>query len=460
MNISIEKTDDLNGTLSILLEKADYEEKVNDRIKKFRREAKIPGFRPGTAPTGMIQKLYGKSFVAEEVNRLATESMYKYLQENNLDILGQPMLSTQKESDVDFDNKESFTFHFDLGFVPQFEFNISDKDSVTKYNIEVDDKEVENEINNLCRRNGILEKADVSNELSDSILVVLTELDADGNPLEGGITEKETTVIPELIKDEATQKLFLDKKVGDKVKVNFSLLFNGNETVMATTTGLPKEGLADLNPEFEAEVKNIQKFIPAEVNQDLFDKVFGPGVVTDEETFKSKIRENTEMYYNSESEHQLEHTIDHMLMDKHQFDIPETFLKRWLLESHPENYTAENLDDKFEKESVGLRYQLVQEKAIKQFNIEVSAEALDQTALGYSASLLRNYGISNPEFEWVREFTEKQKSDKNFMDKVREIAIQRAVVDKVKEIVTIVEQKTSIEGFYDMIKKHQHEHHH
>lgn len=460
MNVTFEKTDELNGILTVSLEQSDYEPKVEEQIKNYRKKAQIPGFRPGTAPVQMIKKMFGKSFIADEVNKLASETMYSYLRDNQIDILGQPLLSTQKDSDVDFENATDFTFHFDLGLAPSFEFNISDKDSLTKYLIEVDDKEVENEINNLRRRHGVLEKVDQSSDDSDSILVVLTELDSDKNPLEGGVAEKETTVIPELIKDEATKNLFNGVKNGDRVVVNLRLLLNDNETMIANATGVPKEGIHDLNPEFEAVVKNIQKFTPAELNQDFFDKVFGQGNVTDEADFRSKVKQNAEIYYNSESEHQLEHEIDHFIMDKHNFSLPDAFLKRWLIDTHPEAYNAENADSKYEQESSGLRYQLIQEKAIKQFDIQVTDDDINQAALGYSANLLRNYGISNPEFEWVQEFTEKQKSDKRFMDKVREIAIQRAVVDQIKKVVTLVEQTISVEGFYDMIKKHNHQHHH
>ena len=285
-------------------------------------------------------------------------------------------------------------------------------------------------------------------------------MDNENKPLEGGVAGKETTVIPELVKDDATKNLFMNKKTGDKIVVNLKALFNDNETVMASATGIPKEGLSDLNDTFEAEIKNIQKFTPSEINQDLFDKVFGPGVVTDEETFKSKVKENVEIYYNSETEHHLEHELDHLIMEKHSFSLPDTFLTRWLMDAHPEAYTPENANEKYEKESGALRYQLIQEKAIKLFNIEITEDEFNQTALGYSASLLRNYGISNPEFAWVEEFTEKQKKEQRFMDKVRELAIQRAVVNQVKNVVTVVEQKTTVEGFYDMIKQHNHQHHH
>ncbi|MCB9252623.1 MAG: trigger factor [Flavobacteriales bacterium] len=460
MNVTFEKTDDLNAILSVSMDKSDYEPKVEEQLKTYRKKAQIPGFRPGTAPMGMLKKLYGKAFMAEEVNKLATEKMYSYLQDNKIDILGQPLLSNTKKSDVDFENAENFTFHFDLGMTPEFDFNISESDSITKYIIEVDDKEVEREIENLQKQHGTLEKIEVSENESDSILVILTELDEEGNPLEGGVKEKETTIVPELIQDQKTKDLFKGVKTGDVIKVNLKSVFNDNETVISSSTGIPKEGLNDLNPVFNLEVKNIQKFTPSELNQELFDKVFGEGKVDSEEAFREKVKENTKLYFESESEHHLEHELDHFIMDKHSFALPDEFLKRWLINAHPDTYNEENAEERYSKESGGLRFQLIQEKAIQKFNLEVSEEDLNQTALGYSASLLRNYGIPNPDFEWVKEFTEKQKGDKKFMDKVREIAIQRAVISKVKEVVTLVEQKISIDDFYAMIKEHNHKHHH
>lgn len=459
MNITYDKKDELNAVLTVSLGKEDYETKVDEQLKNYRKKANIPGFRPGTAPMGMLKKLYGKPVLAEEVNKLATEKLYNYLKENKIDILGQPLL-IDEQSDVNIETAEDFKFAFDLGLAPEFEFNINDKDIVKKYVIEVGEKDVEDEINNLCRRYGILEKVEKSESETDSILLVLTELDSDHKPVEGGVSEKETTVIPELVKDEEIRKQFNGLNTGDKIIINLKKLLNDNEAMLSTVTGLPKEGINDLNPEFEAVVKNIQKYSPSEINQELFDKVYGEGAVTDEATFRTKVKENSETYYKYESENHLDHELEHLIMDKHSFDLPDEFLKKWLSASHPDVYTPENTDKKYEVESNGLRYQLIQEKAINLFSIEVSDEEINQTAIGYSANLLRNYGIPNPDFEWVKEFAEKQKKDKRFMDKVGEIAFQRAVVNHLKSIVTIEEENTTVEKFYEIIKQHNHHHNH
>ena len=459
MNIIYDKTDELNAVLTVELKKEDYENKVDEQLKNYRKKANIPGFRPGTAPMQMLKKLYGKPVLAEEINKLATEKLYNYLKENKIDILGQPMLIDEK-SDLNFENGVDFKFSFDLGLTPEFDFNISDNDVVKKYVIEVSEKDIDLEIENLCKRYGILEKIDKSESESDSILVSITELDSEHKPVDGGVSGKETTVIPELINDEDTKKAFLGLKNGDKIIVNLKKMLNDNETMISSVTAIPKEGIADLNPDFEVDIKNIQNFTPSEINQELFDKVFGEGVVSDENTFRTKIKENTETYYKYESENHFEHEIEHLIIDKHSFNLPDEFLKKWLSAAHPDVYTSENTDKKYEVESNGLRYQLIQEKAINLFGIEVSEEELNQTALGYSASLLRNYGIPNPDFEWVKEFTEKQKKEKNFMDKVGEIAFQRAVINQLKNIVSVAEENTSIEEFYNILKKHNHHHNH
>ncbi|NUM31147.1 MAG: trigger factor [Bacteroidetes bacterium] len=459
MNITYDKKDELNAVLTVSLGKEDYETKVDEQLKNYRKKANIPGFRPGTAPIGMLKKLYGKPVLAEEINKLATENLYNYLKENKIDILGQPLLIDEK-SEINIETTEDFKFAFDLGLAPDFDFNISDKDVVKKYVIEIAEKDIEDEINNLCKRYGILEKVEISEAETDSILISLTELDADHKPVDGGVSNKETTVIPELVKDDEIRKLFAGVKTGDKIIVNLKKMLNNNEAIISSVTGLPKEGVNDLNSEFEAEIKNIQKFSPSEINQELFDKVYGEGVVTDENTFRTKVKENVETYYKYESENHFEHEIEHLIMEKHSFELPDEFLKKWLSSAHPNVYTPENTEKKYEVESNGLRYQLIQEKAINLFSIEVSDEEINQTALGYSANLLRNYGIPNPDFEWVKEFAEKQKKDKRFMDKVGEIAFQRAVINHLKNIVTIEEEKTTVEGFYEIIKQHNHHHNH
>ncbi|MEJ6750683.1 MAG: trigger factor family protein, partial [Bacteroidia bacterium] len=217
MNVSFEKKDELNAIISVIVTNDDYQENLNKQFKDYRKKAKIPGFRPGTVPMGMIKQMIGKSALFEEVNRLTSEALYKHLQENTIDILGQPMTSTERKGETDFDNYGDFTFHFDLGLAPIFDLNISSKDKLTRYEVELDQKEVATEVKNLRRQNGKLETKDKSETENDSVVILVTEVDKKGEHKEGGVFEQEVTVLPEVVKHSKTKKQLVGVSTGDEL---------------------------------------------------------------------------------------------------------------------------------------------------------------------------------------------------------------------------------------------------
>ncbi len=460
MNVTFEEKDALNALLTIELNPEDYQPKVDAELKKYRAKANIPGFRAGKAPMGIIKKMVGTPMLVDEINKLASDSLFKHLEENKIDILGQP-LAAEGQEEMDFENPSNFIFKFDLGLAPSFELNISEKDKLTRYKIAVPADEVDKEVDNNQRRFGKMLEIDVTENDQDTVKGMLTELDADGNPLEGGVSEKETTVLLEMVKDKATQKSLIGKKVGDVVKVDIFKFFNDNEKVLASTVELPAEGIKDLNKDFNLAITEVKRFEKAEVNQELFDQVLGKDAVTTEEEFKAKLTENIEQYYNSEAENQLDHSISHLILDKHDsINLPDEFLKRWLVKSYPETYNSENIDEMYAKESNQLRRQLITEKIVSQYKVEVTQEDINQISIGYTAQQLRQYGMSNPDLETIRYFEEKNKEDKNYMRRIGDIAIEQKVTEQVKSIVTIKEKSIKLEEFYKMIEKHNAEHNH
>lgn len=460
MNVTFEEKDALNALLTIELNPEDYQPKVDQELKKYRSQAKVPGFRPGKAPMGVIRKMVGKAMLVEEINKLASETLFKHLEDNKIDVLGQPLASEEQDENMDFDNPTNFVFRFDLGLAPKFDLNISTKDKLTRYVIEVPETELEKEIDNNQRRFGKMHDIDQTESDQDTVKGILTELDAKGNPLEGGVEGKETTVLLEMIEHKPTQKALMGKKVGDVVKVDIFKFFNNNEKVMASTMQLPAEGVKDLNKNFNLEITELKRFEKAELNQELFDQVFGKDVVTTEEDFRVKLAENLEQYYQSEAEHQLDHAISHLIMDKHEMQLPDAFLKRWLVKSYPDSYTEENIEEQYSRESSQLKRQLIMEKVVSEFKLEITQEDLNQISVGYTAQMLRQYGISNPDLETIRYFEEKNKEDKNYMRRIGDIAIDRKVTEQVKSMVTIKDKKISVEDFYKMIEKHNAEHNH
>ena len=453
MNVSFEKKDDLNAIISIIVTNDDYQENLNKQFKDYRKKAKIPGFRPGTVPMGMIKQMIGKSALFEEVNRLTSEALYKHLQENTIDILGQPMTSTEKKGETDFDNYGDFTFHFDLGLAPIFDLNISSKDKLTRYEVELDQKEVQTEVKNLRRQNGKLETKDKSETENDSVVILVTEVDKKGEHKDGGIFEHEVTVLPEVVKHSKTKKQLVGVTTGDEINLNIFDLFNDNEMVIKQSLGIEQEAIATLNKTFKAVVKEIRQVVPAELNQDFFDLVMGPGAVKDEKEFEAKIEENLGSYYQAEAEKQLDAEVNKILEKNHSFVLPDAFLKRWLQETKPETYSPETIDEQYAKESLVLHKQLIREKIAEQENVEVTDEDVNQTSFAYTAQMLRQYGLNNPDPSMVQNFEAKNREDKNYLMRIRDVVVEKKVLDKVKDLITIKSKKLAVDKFYDEVKK-------
>jgi len=459
MELNFNKIDNLNATLVVTLEQADYAPLVEKELKKQQKQAVIKGFRPGAAPMGMIKSMYAKSILAEEINRLASNGLYDYLKEQSIDIIAQPLPSETIESDIDIEKGETFVFAFDLGLAPIFDFNISNKDSLDKYIIAVDDAEVDKEIENLGKRYGKLETVEVSEE-KDVIYATASELNESNTSFEGGVNDKEISFTADLITDEAVKKQLSGVQAATVLNLNIYSLFNENHTVIASTLGIAKEAVADLNPTFKISITEIKRQIPAELNQELFDQVMGEGVVTEIEAFRAKIKENLEAYYKNESDQQVEHMISHLLEEKHEVPLPNEFLKRWLLNTKEEQYSAENIDERYENESKVLKEILIREKAATQYELKVEQQDIEDASLGYTLSLFRNYGMQNPDFEFVKKFSDDSLKKRDYIEQMNDIAIRRKVYNQVKEIVSYNEKPVSIEEFYKLIETHNHQHQH
>ena len=457
MQVNFNKIDDLNATLIVALTKADYAESVEKEIKKQQKQIVVKGFRQGAAPMGMIKSIYGKSILVDEINRLSSNALFEHLKENNIDIIAQPLPSESVASDVDIDNKEDYTFAFDLGLAPQFEFNISNSDIVERYVISVDDAEVNKEVESLRVRYGAMENVETAEE-KDIVYAFLTELNENGEAFEGGVDNKETSFTAELIKDEALKAQLIGLKKDAEITLDIFKLFNDNSSVIGSSLGISKEAVADLNKTFKLKVKEISRRIPAAINQDLFNQVLGDGVVATEEEFKAKIKENLEAYYRSESDHHVEHMLTHLLSDKHEVPLPDAFLKRWLLSTKEDNYNEENIDERYVNESKVLKEILIREKAAAKFAVKIEPQDIEDASLGYTLSMFRNYGLQNPEFEFVKKFSDDSLKKREYVEQMNDIALKRKVYHEIKEIVSYNDKAVSIEEFYKHIEEHNHQH--
>ncbi|MBT8327009.1 MAG: trigger factor [Bacteroidia bacterium] len=453
MNVTLEKKDDLNALITIEINNEDYQESLNNQFKEYRKKAKIPGFRPGQVPLGMVKKMIGKSALYEEVNKLTSSGLYDYLNENKIDILGQPISSEEKESELDFDSYGSFVFHFDLGLAPVFDLKVDKKDKLTRYEIELEKKEIETEIKNLSRQHGTLENVEKAETENDSIVLIMTEVDKKGEHKDGGVFEQEVTVLPEVVKSKKVKKQLVGLSLNDEINVDVFELFNDNELVINQSLGIEKEAVKDLNKTFKAKVKEIKRVTAAEQNQEFYDLVLGKDNAKTKEEFEQKIEENLSSYYQAEAEKQLEAEVNALLEKKHQLNLPDEFLKRWLTQTKPETYTPENIDELYEKESDVLRKQLVREKIAEQEKVEVSDEDLNQTSFAYTAQVLRQYGMNNPDPALIQNFEAKNREDQSYMLRIRDVVIEKKVLDKVKDMITIKSKKLAVDKFYNEVKK-------
>jgi trigger factor len=460
VEVAFEKKDALNAVLRISIAKEDYEPRIASELKKAQKKVTMPGFRPGNAPMGMVKKMYAKSILVEEVNKIASDALFGYLRDNDIKFLAQPLMSDSDEQQVDFEQEGDFLFLFDIGLAPEIPFHISAGDKITKYKISVSDADLEKEVENILKRHAKPEDAETSG-LDDVLYLKATELDESGSPLEGGIEGKDISTTPALVKDEATRQLLIGIKKDDAFTADIFKLFNDNETVISNSFGIPKEGVKDLNRDFSFTVTEIKRYISAELNQELFDQVFGPGAVKNEDEFRAKLKEDLEAYYAREAEQMFEHSIDHLVGDKHHFELPDAFLKRWLVEnSEGGAFTSENIDEKFPSEAAHLRYMLVRNKVLADNNITITEEMTEAMSMAHSFDLIRRYGIPNPSEEMVKKVSENNKKEKGHMSQMADMAGQREFINLLKTIVTPDEKTVGVEEFYEIIRKHNEEHQH
>jgi len=459
VNITFDKIDDLNAMVVINLEKADYSEKVDKELRRIQKNATMKGFRPGKAPLDMVKRLYGKSVLAEKIQQATSDALNQYIQDNKLDILGYPITSENTPSDIDIENNDSFSFAFDLGMAPAFELDFSAKDKLEHFIISVGDKEIDEDIEYARKRYGKLEEVEKA-EAEDIIYANLTELNENGELLDGGIVEKPVSMVASLVEDKKTQKALLGSQRGAEMTVDIQKLFNGNEGVISSSLGIAREGVNDLNPNFKLVITDIKRRTFAELNEDYFKEVFGPADYPKTEAeYRERIKSNLENYYRNEADLWIDHQIGHLLMEKHKIQLPDAFLKRWLLATKAEHYNAENIEEKYAEEKSALMRRLVIDKIAEKYELKPAQEAILQEARTYYMGMYRQYGMNiNPEDGFLDETIKKRMAEREFVTQMADRVIYRMAYDKVKETVTPKEKKVNVEDYFKHVNEHKHEH--
>lgn len=451
MNVSLQNIDKVSALLTVKLEKADYQEKVDKSLKTFRQKANLPGFRPGMVPMGLIKKQYGKAILAEEVNKVLQDAVYNYIKENNVNILGEPLPNEEKQQPVDFDTMEDFEFVFDIALAPEFNAELTDKDKVDYYTIEVSDDMVDKQVGMYTQRGGKYEKVD-SYQDKDMLKGLIAELDEAGNTKEGGIQVEGAVMMPSYMSNDEQKAIFNDVKVNDVLVFNPNTAFNGNEAEIASLLKVQKEEVAAITGNFSFQVEEITRFIAAELNQEIFDQVYEKGTVTTAEEFRNKIKEDLSRQFVSDSDYKLLIDVRSYLMNKiGKLEFPDALLKKIMLlnnEEKGEAFVAENYDKSIEE----LTWHLIKEKLVKEYEIKVEQDDVINMAKEATKMQFAQYGMLNvPEDllnNYVQEMLKKKESVNNLVNR----AVENKLAAAVKERVQLENKTVSMEEFNKMFE--------
>lgn len=443
MNITRENIDDLNAVLNIQVEKTDYEDKVEKILRDYRKKANIKGFRPGMVPIGLIRKMYGTAAKIEEVNKTISESIQKYLSDEKLEILGDPLPKTNEEENIDFETQDEFKFSFELGLAPVVDLKINKKNKVNLYEISVDEKMINDHKENYTRRFGDFKNVDKVGE-KDTVNGKIEALDIEGNPVAGEGIE-DTSLAVDIIKDEEIKNTFIEKNTGDTVDFNIrKALPDDNE--IAGLLRIDKEKIENISETYRMTIKEISRFYPAEIGQDLFDKIYGENTVKTEEEFNKKIEEEIAASLKGESNYKLMQDIRNMVIEKTDIPLPEDFLKKWLLKVN-ENTTSEQIEKEFDSFKKDLKWQLIKNKVAKDNEIKITEEELTKEAENITRYQFQQYGIYYATDEQISNYARETLKRENDAKRIADNILDNKVIDALKEIINIQPKSVTAEEF-------------
>ncbi len=450
MNITKEQTDNLNAVVSIKVEEADYLPKVEEVLKDYKRKARVDGFRPGNVPMGLIRKMYFKPILADEINHLVSDKLMAYIRDQKLQILGEPLPHPEEGKEVDFDNDKEFEFSFDLGLAPESDIKITEGDSIPFYKLKVEDNIIDEQVENTRQRFGSLISIESAQE-EDTVDVRLVQTDEQGNPLEGGIVLDSAKMSLKVMKDEEQKKLFTGAKVGDKIHFKIKKAYP-NQTELASLLQIETSEVEALSEDFEAEINDITTFDKHELNQDLFDQVYGPGVVSSVEEFRTKVSQELENAYQRESNYKFAIDAKDFYLKKAELPLPVDFLKRWLSETN-ENISMESLDGDFSEYEEEFRWQLIKDKLIRENDISITEEEL----LGYAKMMTRNqfyqYGLYNLTEEQIESFARENLKKPEEARRMHQNTLEDKLIHHIKETVKPEPREISPDEFRKLFEK-------
>ncbi|MBR1468132.1 MAG: trigger factor [Bacteroidaceae bacterium] len=443
MKISFEKTDKVNGLLTITLAKADYEANVEKTLKEYRKKASLPGFRPGQAPMAILKKRFGQEVQAEELNKMLGTELYKYIREEKINILGEP-LASDKQGDIDLKADEQ-TFVFDIALAPEMDAKISDKDSVEYYNIEVDDSLVDKQVQMYASRAGGYQKVE-EYQPNDMVKGTLTELGKTGKAKRGGIEVEGATMLPDYMKDEEEKAKFAGMKAGDVITFNPAKAYN-SEVELSSLLKITKDEAAAIKSDFQFQVSEITRYEPHALDQELFDIALGKDKVKNEEEFRAAIRKELAEQFKNDSEFRFIIDLKKYLSERiGQVEFPETLLKRIMQQNNPDK-DAEFIEKNFQPSIEELKWHLIKEQLCDQLEIKVEQPDVLETAKEVTRMQFAQYGMTNVPEDALNNYANEMLKNKQQAEGLVTRTVERKIGVAAKNVVKLSEKNVTLDEF-------------
>ena len=451
MKISKTSIDDLNVVVRIAIEKQDYEPTVNETLKDYRKKANMPGFRKGMVPAGLIRKMYGKAAVADEVNKLLSRELTKYIADENLNILGEPLPSLTEQAMIDFDSPADMEFAFDLGLSPEISVDFDKIGKLPYYEIAVDDQLIDNQIQGYTNRFGENSPAEVVGE-KETTIGDFVQLDGDGNVLEGGISSLNVQMSVQLIKDDSVQKLFVGSKVGDVLKFNPKVALQ-NDHEVAHLLKIKDDQIDTVEGDFNFTINTINTFVAAEIDDSLFKKIYGEetDVKTGEE-MREKIGAELKSNLIYSSDYRFSIDAKEIFTKAVSMKLPEEFLKRWLVETN-EKVTVEQIEEEFDHFRTDLEWTLIKSKLVKENEIRIEEADIAAMAREMARMQFQQYGMSNVPDEYLDNYANSILQNKEQKQKMAEKKIEDKVLELIKEKAGVDLKQVTQKEFDDLFEK-------
>jgi trigger factor len=443
MNITQEKVDNLNAVIKVQLSESDYQANVDKVLRDYRNKASVPGFRKGHVPMGMVKKMVGTSAMVEEINKILSASLQKYIEDEKLDVLGNPLPKLEEQNKIDWENQKDFEFKYDIGLAPQFDIELTDKFKFEQYVIKVSKNDIDKYVEDLSRRYGKMSNPEVA-EADDMLFGKFEELE-NGNLKEGGISNSSVLIIKS-VTDSSLQKSLVGLKPSDVVELDPKKV-SEHDTDVAAALGVKPNDLRNINSRFRFTVEKINRITPAEVNQELFDKVFGPNAISSEADFRGKIEEQMSQSLVVESDRKFKADIQDEILGKLNISLPDGFLKRWIAATNEKPVTAEQIESEYDQYAKQLKWQLIENKIIKQYNIQVPFNDVVEYTKELLKQQLASMGLPTDDDKDLTETANRVLQNQEEARNIYMMLYDKKMIDLFKTTLKVNQKEISYEDF-------------